>query len=184
MPPFRFTVIVYGSFGTGRSALTIKFMSGCFSVNHGPNIEDPYTKKVDIDEKKVIYDFLDCARTDVCSNLRFLYTKKCQGILLVYDVTNRSTFDVIDGFREECCRIRESDHIPVVLCGNKIDLTEKRQVETSEGQALAQKYGWPFFETSAKTGENVDEAFLTVFRTYGAYNENNGESDKKKCIIC
>ena len=183
-----FKMLVYGCFTTGRSALTRKFVVyDRFVEVVDPIVEGDFRKQVVVDGNNVEFLILDWDGTEEYSPMREIYMKQCQGILLVYDVTNRRTFDGIDDFRKECCRIRQSDRIPVVLCGNKIDLTDKRQVETSEGHALAEKYGWPFIEASAKTGENVEEAFLTVYRSYGNSNENDGnrkDDDKKKCIIC
>ena len=97
------------------------------------------------------------------------------------------TFDRLIPFYESLCE-GDGGRLPVVLCG---DLSEQRQVSTAEGQQLADKYHWPFIETSAKTGENVEEAFMTVVRTYRDHlnlNDNGKNEDDKKdkpmCNIC
>ena len=154
---------------------------------YDPTIEDSYIKHCRVDDVDYQFNILDCAGDDETTALRELYTRKCQGILLVYDITNRSTFNDVDSFREECCRKRNSGRIPVVLCGNKTDLAARRAVTTEEGKALADTFGWPFIETSARTGENVEEAFFTVLRTYRSNlndNDDDDDDEKKKCIIC
>lgn len=71
-----------------------------------------------------------------------------QCFLLVYSITSRSSFDEVSQMRDWCRRIRDADAVPMVLCGNKIDLVDQRQVTTQEGRELARAWNVPFFETS------------------------------------
>lgn len=77
----------------------------------------------------------------------------------MYDITRRETFEHLTTWLEDCRRY-SSHNIVIMLIGNKSDLEEKRAVSREEGEAFAQKNGLQFLETSAKTAENVEEAFL------------------------
>ena len=79
--------------------------------------------------------------------------------MLVYDVTRRETFDQLTRWLEEA-RQNANANMVVMLVGNKIDLEQRRVVSTEEGQKFAQDHGLLFIETSAKTGHNVEEAFV------------------------
>ncbi|MBA0740222.1 hypothetical protein Gogos_013440, partial [Gossypium gossypioides] len=86
------------------------------------------------------------------------------GILLVYDVTDESSFNNIRNWIRNIEQ-HASDNVNKILVGNKADMDEsKRAVPTSKGQALADEYGIKFFETSAKTNLNVEEVFFSIAR--------------------
>ena len=99
---------------------------------------------------------------------------------------------LVEVFYQQILREKDDDHCICVLCGNKCDLSDKRQVSNDEGMACAKSFSCPFFETSAKTGENVQEAFLAlVHRCLDPTNSKNSNVDsseelktKNKCIIC
>lgn len=83
------------------------------------------------------------------------------GALLVYDITNRKTFESVERWLKEL-REHADSKIVVMLVGNKCDLTEARQVDVEEGTACAAKFDLLFLETSALNSTNVEESFKTV----------------------
>lgn len=86
------------------------------------------------------------------------------GILLVYDVTDESSFNNIRNWIQNIEQ-HASDNVNKILVGNKADMDEsKRAVPTARGQALADEFGIKFFETSAKTNMNVENTFFTIAR--------------------
>eukprot|EP01124_Arcella_intermedia_P007787 TRINITY_DN14820_c0_g1_i2.p1 TRINITY_DN14820_c0_g1~~TRINITY_DN14820_c0_g1_i2.p1 ORF type:complete len:109 (+),score=26.42 TRINITY_DN14820_c0_g1_i2:3-329(+) len=85
-----------------------------------------------------------------------------QGCLLVYSVTSRKSFEEVLRMREEVLSL--NGQCQMVLCGNKCDLENQRQVTKEEGQTVANNWAIPFFETSALTTINIDEAFYTLVR--------------------
>lgn len=117
-----------------------------------------------------------------------------EGFLLVYSITSRMSFEEIETFYQQICRVKDRDHFPMVLIANKCDLEYDRQVSSQEGRDLAQQYGCQFVETSAKERVNVDEAFHEVVRDIRRYNkEQDVQTDvpavksqlqpKSKCCI-
>ena len=87
-----------------------------------------------------------------------LYYKGKNGILVVYDITNRQSFDDINFWLNEIEKIANKNTV-ILLVGNKCDLEDERKVSFQEGKDFADNNGIKFIETSAKTNQNVDEAF-------------------------
>jgi GTPase KRas protein len=92
----------------------------------------------------------------------------CTGIILVYSITSRQSFTNIQSFFGVVRHARSDSYCPMVLIGNKNDLTSERVVHTVEGEKLAAKlHVGRFFETSAKTGRNIEDAFFDVVAQIG-----------------
>ncbi|XP_032281875.1 ras-related protein Rab-26 isoform X3 [Phoca vitulina] len=82
-------------------------------------------------------------------------------LLLLYDVTNKASFDNIQAWLTEIQEYAQHD-VVLMLLGNKVDSAQERAVKREDGEKLAKEYGLPFMETSAKTGLNVDLAFTAI----------------------
>ena len=94
-------------------------------------------------------------------NLRSItrsYYKNSVCALVVYDITNRDSFNNVSSWIDDC-KTQSPKTIFMVLVGNKSDLSDRRKVNKEEGQELADKYGLLFYETSAKNGDNVEKIF-------------------------
>lgn len=92
------------------------------------------------------------------------YYRNCAGCLIVYDITNRESFDHVRDWLEEARYATEDQDIVYFLVGHKVDLDYLREVSTSEGEAFAYANGMIFIETSAKLMCNIDEAFVGIAR--------------------
>ena len=89
------------------------------------------------------------------------YYRGAQGIIIVYDVTDRDTFENVRTWIQEIEKYSKPG-VCKVLVGNKCDLESLRQVPKEEAEEFANQFGMPFIETSAKASLNVDEAFVTM----------------------
>jgi small GTP-binding protein len=158
----EFRVVVLGSGGVGKSALTLKFVQGIFVTKYDPTVEDSYTTTTDYQGQTYRLEILDTAGTEQFSSMRDLYMRNGQGFVLVYSLIATSTFNEIVEMEEQVRRVKDSQPIGIVLAGNKLDMEPHRQVATEDGMNLAKKYGAAFHETSAKTGTNVSNVFLSL----------------------
>ncbi|MGH0149730.1 UNVERIFIED_CONTAM: hypothetical protein FKN15_015845 [Acipenser sinensis] len=87
--------------------------------------------------------------------------EETEALLLFYDVTNKTSFDNIQAWLTEIYEYAQQD-VVLMLLGNKADATHERVVKREEGEKLAKEFGVPFMETSAKTGMNVELAFMAI----------------------
>lgn len=83
--------------------------------------------------------------------MRDLYMKTGQGFLLVFSITSQSSLNELAGLREEIIRIKDDENVPMVIVGNKADLEESRMVQRAKGFSMSQRWGAPYYESSART---------------------------------
>ncbi|CCH43867.1 Ras-related protein [Wickerhamomyces ciferrii] len=160
----EYKLVVVGGGGVGKSALTIQFIQSHFVDEYDPTIEDSYRKQVAIDNEVALLDILDTAGQEEYSAMREQYMRTGEGFLLVYSVTERESYNELLTFFQQILRVKDSEDVPVLLVGNKSDLTEERSVSFEEGEKLAKQFNCKFLETSAKQGINVDNAFFDLVR--------------------
>jgi len=160
----EYKLVVLGSGGVGKSALTVQFVQGIFVEKYDPTIEDSYRKQVEIDGTQCMLEILDTAGIEQFTAMRDLYMKNGQGFVLVYSIIAQSTFNDLPDLREQILRVKDKDEVPMVLVGNKCDLQDQRVITTEQGQELARKFGCAFLEASAKKRINVDEIFHDLIR--------------------
>jgi len=172
-------LVVMGDGGVGKTALTIQLTSNHFIEYYDPTIESSYRRQVVIDEKACVLDVLDTAGQEEYTALRSQWIRTGEGFVIVYDVTNRATFEVVEKFRNQILQDLDVSAAPMILVGNKCDLTENREVATMEGAELAKSWGSAFIETSARTRHNVDEVFFTLVRQIRNWNSASEKKDKK-----
>ncbi|PAV56520.1 hypothetical protein WR25_00218 isoform B [Diploscapter pachys] len=132
----EFKVVVLGSGGVGKSALTVQFVSSTFIEKYDPTIEDFYRKEIEVDGQPCVLEILDTAGTEQFSSMRDLYIKNGQGFVVVYSITSQQTFHDIKTMREQIVRVKGTENVPILLVGNKVDLAHQRQVRPEEGLAL------------------------------------------------
>ncbi|KAF5100041.1 hypothetical protein D0Z03_000893 [Geotrichum reessii] len=136
-----------------------------FIESYDPTIEDSYRKSCDVDGRACILEILDTAGVEQFTAMRELYIKNGQGFVLVYSVTDEASLKELMELREQVMRIKGNSSVPIVLVGNKADLTETREVEPEVGVRVANSWGrTPFYETSAKYRLNVEEVFKDLVR--------------------
>jgi len=158
----EYKIVVLGSGGVGKSALTVQFVQGIFVEKYDPTIEDSYRKQVEVDGQQCMLEILDTAGTEQFTAMRDLYMKNGQGFVLVYSITAQSTFNDLQDLREQILRVKDTDDVPMVLVGNKCDLEDERVVGKDQGLNLARQFNnCSFMETSAKAKIGVkDVSFL------------------------
>jgi len=176
-------LVVLGSGGVGKSALTVQFVQSIFVEKYDPTIEDSYRKQVEVDTQQCMLEILDTAGTEQFTAMRDLYMKNGQGFILVYSITSQATYNDLTELREQILRVKDTDKVPMVLVGNKCDLEDDRVVKKDTGSALAAQWSCTFLETSARKKINVDEVFYDLVRQINRQMPDKPDKKKKKCIL-
>lgn len=158
-PEYKVTLL--GAGGVGKSALTLRIISGHFTPTYNPTIEDYYRHDTSVDGVgQCIVEILDTAGTEQFASMRQLYITNGEAFALVYFIDSRDSFDEVQEIYTQLTELKKREELTVVLVGNKADLTVKREVDTQEGvQAAKLMNNCKFVETSAKDGTNVEYFF-------------------------
>ncbi|CAF0724600.1 unnamed protein product [Rotaria sordida] len=160
-----YRLIMVGSGGVGKSALTLQYMYDEFVVDYEPTKADSYRKAVMLDGEEVQIDILDTAGQENYAAIRDTYIRSGEGFLLVFDVTDAESFGDLNELYEQILRVKNGGtNIPAILVGNKIDLAERRKVTLEEAEQKARSWSIRYIETSAKTKHNVDKVFCELMR--------------------
>ena len=143
----------------GKTRLRFLFTEGILPESDIPTIGlDLGIKLVDYGPKQIKMRIFDASGSERFESIVREYIKSTLGVMLVYDITDRRTFDRLTRHITNISKYAPIG-VPVVLVGNKIDLEDKRQVTTEEGSTLAQAHNYRFVETSTVSGVGVEAAF-------------------------
>lgn len=156
------TILVLGDGGVGKSAVTLRFVTNGFSEEYEPTIEDFYRKNVQVDNIVSTLEIIDTAGQEEFHSMLDGWIRAANGIMLVYDIGNHSSFERLAFFYERICMIKL---VPLIVVGNKCDLPpERRQVSMVEGIMQAGQWQSPFMEVSAKEKINEQACFYELIR--------------------
>ena len=159
-----YKLVVFGAGAVGKSALTIQFVRGYFISDYDPTIEDSYKRALAVDDGNIQLDILDTAGQDDFAPLRTSYMRQGEGFILVYAIDDRASFEEVEVLHRDLIRTKGRADLPVVICGNKCDLEDRRVVSKTEGEELADNLRAKFFETSALDDVNIEDAFRALVR--------------------
>ena len=176
--------IIIGDDLVGKSNLSSHYVDGQFNPDYQLTIGVEFAvKNVIIRNTTYHIQIWDTAGHQNFRSVIRAYYKNTACAFVVYDISNRNSFNNVSTWIEDC-RNQSPKTIFMVLIGNKSDLADKRQVSTEEGRELAEKYEMKFYETSAKTGENVNDIFNdSVDEIAKKMDQNYYDLEKDKCGI-
>ena len=153
-----FKLLIIGESGVGKTCLLLRFTDDSFTANHLTTIGiDFKIKIINLENKMIKLQIWDTAGQERFRTITKTYYKGAHGIILTYDVTDETSFKNIKNWIKQIEQ-NAQNNVCKVLVGNKCDKPD-RKVSEEEGKALAGEYKMSFFETSAKTNQNVNETF-------------------------
>ena len=158
-------LLLIGDSGVGKSSIVSVYTENRFISTHLSTIGiDFKIKNIDIDGTKIKLQIWDTAGQERFRTITTSYFRGAQGILLVYDVTDRRSFESIRNWISQIQQHADV-HVNKILVGNKCDMLDEKVVSTEEGEKLAKEFGIQFWECSAKNDINVDESFVGIARS-------------------
>eukprot|EP00294_Goniomonas_avonlea_P012066 CAMPEP_0114556138 /NCGR_PEP_ID=MMETSP0114-20121206/9133_1 /TAXON_ID=31324 /ORGANISM="Goniomonas sp, Strain m" /LENGTH=199 /DNA_ID=CAMNT_0001741331 /DNA_START=21 /DNA_END=620 /DNA_ORIENTATION=- len=162
MASTKLKVVLLGESSVGKSSIVLRFVQGEFVPNSLPTVGAAFlTQTLHVDGKSIKLEIWDTAGQEKFHGLAPLYYHGAQIALLVYDITEPSSFAKAKYWVSQ---LQEHGSPDIVIClvGNKVDLEQRRMVQNSDAQDYAHQQDFLFFETSAKLGQNISELFLAA----------------------
>ena len=198
----KYKLIFLGDQGVGKSCILNRFLNDTFIENYQATIGlDFQSKNVQIEGQDIHLLLYDTAGQEKFRSLIPMYTRDANIVLLVYDISNRDSFNHLPDWLKDLTNVN-FDEVIFAIVANKVDLSGKREVTAEEGQKFADEHNFIFQEISAKTGlgfselfyKNIFEKIRTKFRPSGQQpaseindikfnieQDGNKTETKKKC---
>ncbi|KAI3382295.1 hypothetical protein SNEBB_011389 [Seison nebaliae] len=162
-------IVILGDSGVGKTSLMNQYVHKRFTNQYKATIgADFLTKEVMIDGRLVTMQIWDTAGQERFQSLGVAFYRGADCCVLVYDMTNPTSFRSLDTWRDEFlvqANPREPEKFPFVLIGNKLDLDNRSVAPRKAHEWCRSKNSVPYFETSAKETTNVDQAFLDIAKS-------------------
>lgn len=188
-----FKVVIIGDQHVGKTNILSRYIKGKFIENTRSTVGVEFgCTKMMINKYAIKVQIWDTAGQERYKSVTSSYYKGAKGALIVYDITLRSSFDNVVKWLKDL-KYASDPNIVIMLIGNKCDLASEREVSIDEGYQLAYDYSkrlnldFAFLETSAKTNQNIDNAFsqmmIQVFNNFmstidnGLCEHNSNEKD-------
>ena len=190
-------ILLIGDTAVGKTSLIHKYAKDEFEENYTATIGiELITKDIVINDAKIKLKIWDTSGQERFKSLTANFYRGTDGVLFVYDVSNPDTFDSLKNWMKEV--LDYNSNVKKILVGNKIDLKDKSRVEKNSINKFISKYNMESYETSAKTGENVDLVFSQLTKLImedgpslnkesgqkldqAEFDENDKKNKKKKC---
>ena len=175
--------VVIGDSGVGKSNILLRYINNTFSEEFKTTVGVEFgAKNIEVNNNIYRIQIWDTAGQENFRSIARAYYKNSVCACIVYDITNRSSFQSIQSWIDDCSK-QTSKTVLLLLIGNKSDLKDMREVQYEEGEKFAKLHNMNFLETSAKTGENISSIFEEsvkqidqniIENKYDLDNEQNG----------
>ena len=173
----NYKTVILGDSSVGKSSIGTKFTTGDFNSFQEPTIGAAFLKgSIDLDNSKYIFEIWDTAGQERYHCLAPMYYRGAVFAMVVYDITSYKSFKNAKLWINEV--MIKGDTKVIILVGNKVDLDTKRKVEQTEALEYANQNNLLFAETSAKSGENVEDIFIKVIKKYNTFDIKKKEVEK------
>ena len=175
---------IIGDSSVGKSNFLFKFVEGQFSPLHVATIGFDYKSRIVTlpeSKRRVKLQIWDTAGQEKYMSINKNLFQRVQGIILMYDISFEKSFTNLDKWMTVIKQL--ADGIPLILIGNKIDLENLRKVSKERGEQFANDNNIDFFESSGKSGENVEESFIFLGEQIFRLNKNKNINDTNEYLI-
>ena len=173
-------ILLIGDSSVGKTSLIQRYANGIFKEEYLATVGlDYYTKQEMINDITVLVKLWDTAGQERFKALTPNYFRNAEGVVLAYDVTNSESFDNLKFWINSIkSNLGEKNiFIPIIIIGNKIDMEGMRDITKEDASKFAKENNYKYFETSAKTGQGVDEAIRDLVKQIL---ENSDKNDSAK----
>ena len=176
-------ILIIGDSRVGKTCLIQRYANGIFKEDYITTVGlDFHTKQEMINNLTVSIKLWDTAGQERFKALTPSFFRNAEGVVLAYDVTNSESFDNLKSWINSIKTnlFEKNIFIPIIIIGNKIDLEDMRDISKDIANKFAKENNFKYFETSAKTGEGVDEAFRDLVNQILANSDKNEEATRER----
>lgn len=163
--PQKLSILSLGDGAVGKSSIIRRWVQQDYEQNYVPTIEELFSKTVKIDGKMYVIEITDTAGQEEFNQIKYRYMENSEGFLFVFSITDKKSFDEIEPLYKDVLKAKSDSDFYSIIVGNKYDL--KDQVESIPDDVptkLANKLGLKYFNTSALTMLNIEDAFNELIR--------------------
>jgi len=167
---YNFKFVIIGNHEVGKTSLIRQFVERKFSRDYRATIGlNIFAHNFDFQGNEISVQLWDIGAQQYFKRFRKIYYAGAEAAFIVFDVTSRDSFEKVKDWYKEIKQLIDEKDIPIIIVGNKVDLSDQRVISTAEGEGLAKSLsetGISYIETSALSGENVIEAFELIAYHY------------------
>ena len=170
-------LVIIGDSGVGKSNYLYRFVEGRFCPVHEATVGFDYKSKIIYlpnSKKTVKFQIWDTAGQEKYMSINKNLFQRVQGIILMYDIAEPKSFENLNQWMNVVKQL--ANGIPLILIGNKIDLVDERKISEERGKDFALSHKIDFFESSGKSGVNVEESFIKLGELVIKYNNNSDDN--------
>ena len=178
-------LLIVGDAAVGKSSILRRFAQNTFNQEYLSTLGiDYFTKDIKINNKVIHVKIWDTAGEERYRSLTQSFLKNGEGILIVFALNNKTSFDSLKFWMDSIQNILDSQEreIPAIILGNKLDLENGREVDKEEAKEFAKNKNCQYFEVSAKTGEGIDESIKYLIQRVVEVIDKNKKENKKENI--
>ncbi|KAF4770781.1 hypothetical protein HAV15_012781 [Penicillium sp. str.  len=173
----KLTLVLVGDEEVGKSALAVRFCLEQFAEGFAPTLNDSYRTRMVVDNRPCVLQIIDTAGRDEHAALREDYIRDGEAFIIAYSITSRESFSHVRAYYDNIKEVKKEMEVentlqlspskrpcrsPITLVGTKNDLESQRELSFKEGRMLVESLDCWFYETSAKTGSDIERTFNDV----------------------
>ena len=179
---YIFKIILIGSSSVGKSSILQRYIQKVFNESYSCTIGvDFFMKSLDIGDKSIKMQLWDTAGTEKFRSITTGYYRGANAAFIVFDLTSKQSFECLNEWIENYYKYSDpNSEKNVVLIGNKCDLVDRREITQEEIDKFIKDNNIMYYETSAKTGQNIDECFYFIAEKLVKEFENKENEEEKR----
>lgn len=159
---YTLKIVIVGESGVGKTCFLVRYIRDIFDEESQPTLGVEFmTRVVQTEKHNIQLQLWDTAGQELFRSVTRGYYRGSAGAFLVFDLTSRSSFENIERWLRDVKDVARSD-VVMILIGSKADLIDRREVKAEEAETYAKNNGMEYFETSAKTGAQINEAISAL----------------------